>query len=52
MFKDELGRPMKYFGHAVWIHVFNDDCKVDFDGGRVIEGDEPVTMWEWAGKQI
>jgi predicted peptidase len=52
MFKDELGRPMKYFGHAVWIHVFNDDCKVDFDGGRVIEGNEPVTMWEWVGKQI
>lgn len=51
MYKDAFGRPAQYFGHAVWIHVFNDDCTVDFDGNRVIEDGEPVTMWEWAGKQ-
>lgn len=51
VYKDELGRPRRSFGHAVWIHVFNDDCVYDLDGSCVIADGESVTMWDWAGKQ-
>ena len=45
------GRPRQYFGHCVWIHAYNDDCKTDLDGTRVLENGEPVTLWEWLGMQ-
>jgi predicted esterase len=51
MYKDDLGRPMQYFDHAVWIHVYNDDCYTDIDGGYVMFEGEPITLWEWLGKQ-
>lgn len=51
MYKDEEGRPVHYFNHAVWIHVFNDDCIHDFEGTTVIEDGVPVTLWGWVGKQ-
>jgi predicted esterase len=50
-YKEEDGRPKRYFSHGVWIHVYNDDCYTDMDGTRVLVGGVPVTIWEWLGKQ-
>lgn len=51
MYKDEYGRPKKYFRHGVWIHVYNDDVVADYDGRYVMYDGVPVTLWEWMGKQ-
>lgn len=52
MYRDELGRPQRFFNHGVWVHVYNDDCLTDFDGRFVMCDGEPVTLWEWLGKQV
>ncbi len=51
IYKDEKGRPQRYFNHAVWVHVYNDDCVYDFDGTQVMFDGVPVTLWGWIGKQ-
>ena len=50
-YKDELGRPQKLFNHGVWIPMLDDAITLDFDGTRVIEGGESVTLYQWLGKQ-
>lgn len=51
MYKDKKGRPQKFFNHGVWVHVYNDDCCMDFDGTLVMHDGVPVTLWGWMGKQ-
>lgn len=46
-FVDEKGEPYEYFGHAAWIPMLNDDCKVDYDGSPVVYGGREVTLLEW-----
>lgn len=46
-FLDENGKPYEYFGHAAWIPMLNDDCKVDFDGSPVIYDGREVSLLEW-----
>lgn len=46
-FADENGEPYEYFGHAAWIPMLNDDCRVDFDGNPVVYGGREVTLLEW-----
>ena len=50
-FETENGEPYEYLGHLVWIPVFNDDCKVDFDGKPVVWNGKEVTIMEWLGQQ-
>lgn len=46
-FVDENGEPYEYFGHAAWIPMLNDDCKVDYDGNPVVYDGKEVTLLEW-----
>lgn len=50
-YKDDLGNPRKFFGHGVWIQVFNDFCRTELDGTNVLVDGLPVTLWEWAASQ-
>lgn len=52
LYKDERGNPRRSFGHGVWIHVFNDFCHTELDGRNVLLDGEPVSVWEWAARQI
>ena len=46
-FKDEKGEPYEYMGHFAWIPMFNDDCRLDFDGKPVKLGGREVSLMEW-----
>ena len=48
-YRDAFGRPVRMFNHAVWVHVFNDECHTELDGSAVLAGGEPVSIWEWLG---
>lgn len=37
-------------GHFVWVQVYNDEPKTDFDGRLVLHDGFPVTLWQWVGK--
>ncbi len=50
-FKDENGNPYEYLGHFAWIPMFNDDCKVDFDGKPVVIDGKEVTLMDWLSLQ-
>ncbi len=50
-FRDEFGRKIKGFSHAVWNYVLNNECRTEFDGTLVMEDGAPVTIWEWVGMQ-
>lgn len=41
------GKPFEYFGHFAWIPMFNNDCKVDFDGSPVMTDGKAVSIFEW-----
>lgn len=51
-YKDERGNSRRSFGHGVWIHVFNDFCRTELDGRNVLLDGEPVSIWEWAARQV
>lgn len=51
LFKDENGEPYQYNGHFTWIYVFNNECKVDFDGKPVVVDGKEVTIMEWLALQ-
>ncbi len=50
-YKDAAGRPKRYVGHAVWVPMLDNACRLDLDGTRVLDDGEPVTLWEWLGRQ-
>lgn len=50
-FRDENGRPYEYDGHFAWIHVLNDDCRIDFDGRPVVADGREVTLFDWLALQ-
>ncbi len=50
-FKNERGEPYEYFGHFAWVPVFNDDCRLDFDGQPVTVGGREATLMEWMAAQ-
>jgi predicted peptidase len=50
-FKNEKGEPYEYLGHFAWIPVFNDDCRLDFDGKPVTIGGREVTLMDWLAAQ-
>lgn len=50
-FKNERGEPYEYMGHFSWIPVFNDDCRLDFDGKPVTIDGREVTLMDWLARQ-
>ncbi len=50
-FKNEQGEPFEYLGHFAWIPVFNDDCRLDFDGKPVMLDGREVTLMDWLAAQ-
>ncbi len=50
-FKNEKGEPFEYMGHFAWIPVFNDDCRLDFDGKPVLLNGREATLMEWLAAQ-
>ncbi len=50
-FQNEQGDPWEYMGHFAWIPVFNDDCRLDFDGKPVLVNGREVSLMEWLAAQ-
>ena len=50
-FKDEKGKPFEYLGHFAWVPVFNDDCRLDFDGRPVLLNGRETTLMTWLAAQ-
>ncbi len=48
---DSRGFRYDMFGHASWIHMLNDDCKLDYDGKPVMEEGQEVTLLQWLAKK-
>ena len=51
LFKNEKGEPWEYLGHFAWIPVFNDDCRLDYDGRPVTLAGKEVSLMEWLAAQ-
>lgn len=49
-YRDELGQPVRYVGHFVWINAYHDTVKTELDGTNVLMDGRPVTLWEWVGR--
>ena len=47
LFKNEKGDPWEYMGHFAWIPMFNNDCRVDYDGSPVKVDGKEVGIMEW-----
>lgn len=47
LFKNEKGEPWEYMGHFAWIPMFNNDCRVDYDGSPVKVDGKEVGIMEW-----
>ena len=45
------GKPFEYIGHFAWIPVFNDDCRLDYDGKSVTAQGREVGLLEWLALQ-
>ena len=50
-FRDSEGNPFEYIGHFAWIPVFNDDCRLDYDGQPVVAEGKEVSLLEWLSLQ-
>ena len=50
-FKNAQGEPYEYLGHFAWIPVFNDDCRLDFDGTPVLLDGKEATLMTWLAAQ-
>lgn len=51
LFRDSEGKPWRYFGHFAWIPVFNDDCRLDYDGKPVKQDGVELTLFDWLALQ-
>ncbi len=50
-FKNEKGEPWEYMGHFAWIPVFNNDCRLDYDGNPVLLNGQETTIMDWMAAQ-
>ena len=50
-FRNEKGEPWEYMGHFAWIPVFNDDCRLDYDGMPVRVNGKEVSLLQWLAAQ-
>ena len=51
LFKNEKGEPWEYMGHFAWIPVFNNDCRLDFDGKPVVTDGRETAILDWLAAQ-
>ncbi len=51
IFKDPEGNPIEFFGHASWIYMLNDACRLDYDGSPVQMDGKEVTLLHWLAAQ-
>lgn len=50
-FKTPDGKPFEYMGHFAWIPLYNDDCRLDFDGNPVVVNGKEVGLLKWLSLQ-
>jgi predicted esterase len=48
---DSRGYVYENFGHASWIQMLNDDCRLDYDGKPVLVDGEEVSLLQWLAKK-
>jgi hypothetical protein len=51
LFKNEKGEPWEYMGHFAWIPVFNNDCRLDYDGKPVTVDGRETAILDWLAAQ-
>lgn len=51
LFQDKDGKPYHYLGHFAWIPVFNNDCRLDFDGKPVMQDGRELSLFDWLALQ-
>ena len=51
LFKNEKGEPWEYMGHFAWIPVFNNDCRLDYDGKPVMTEGRETAILDWLAAQ-
>ena len=51
LFKNEKGEPWEYMGHFAWIPVFNNDCRLDYDGKPVVTDGRETAILDWLAAQ-
>ena len=51
LFRNEQGEPWEYMGHFAWIPVFNNDCRLDFDGKPVTVDGRETPILDWLAAQ-
>ena len=51
LFRNEKGEPWEYMGHFAWIPVFNNDCRLDYDGKPVLLDGRETAILDWLAAQ-
>lgn len=51
LFRNEKGEPWEYMGHFAWIPVFNNDCRLDYDGKPVTVDGRETAILDWLAAQ-
>ena len=51
LFQNEKGEPWEYMGHFAWIPMFNNDCRLDYDGKPVTLDGREVAIMDWLAAQ-
>ena len=51
LFLNEQGEPWEYMGHFAWIPVFNNDCRLDYDGKPVMLNGRETSIMDWLAAQ-
>ncbi|MFB9275304.1 prolyl oligopeptidase family serine peptidase [Cohnella cellulosilytica] len=51
LFNDEGEEPFAYPGHFAWIYLFNDDCRLDYDGKPVAVDSKELSLMAWLAMQ-
>lgn len=48
---DSRGFVYESFGHASWIQMLNNECRLDYDGKPVIQDGKEVSLLQWLAKK-
>lgn len=51
LFRNEKDEPWEYMGHFAWIPVFNNDCRLDYDGKPVTVDGRETAILDWLAAQ-
>lgn len=51
LFQNEKGEPWEYMGHFAWIPMFNNDCRLDYDGRPVTVDGRETPIMDWIAAQ-